>query len=226
MLCLATAVLIAAGPYACLYAGNVIKGWRRYGVERGIFRKGFYRGSYDAEHGCKLFPMLWACIELFPDDEKIIRTNRQLADMLCSPVYFHPELHFLRYSAMNAMLTAETAPRAMRKARGDNAGNTMYATAPWLAYLTTGDEKYRTWVLNYAKAWDLIRTKAAYDRSQTVKLRALKMLGRQKNDKNLEVFLDVLEKDKSKAVKDRIFWIFRRLYKDHPKVKETLNREK
>jgi len=133
---------------------NVWKWCWRYGIERRVFYKGFYRGSYDAEHGCELLPMLWACIELAPDDEELIRTNRRLADMLCSPVYFHPELHFLRYSAMNAMLTGETAPRVMRRSRGDNALNTMYTTAGWLAYLTTGKEKYRKWVLNYCQAWN------------------------------------------------------------------------
>jgi len=75
------------------------------------------------------------------------------------------------------------------------------------------------------RAWDILRTKGAYDRSQTVKLRSLKVLGTRKNEKNLEVFLDVLEKDKRKAVQDRILWIFRRLYKDHPKVKEILKRD-
>ncbi len=126
----------------------------RYGVGRGIFRHGFYRGSYDAEHACELFPMLWVCMELFPDDAELTAVNRRLADMLSSPTYFHPKNHFLRYSAMNVRLTAATAPQAMRKHRGDNALNTQYTAGVWLAYLTTGQEKYRKWVLDYSRAWN------------------------------------------------------------------------
>lgn len=127
----------------------------RYGCEKDFFRDGFYWKGYDAEHAGELLPMLWACLELSPNDKELIDTNISIVKVLMSEKWFHPTHHLFRYSIIATFPTDNPAQRErFEKWRGECGINTVYCSGPWLAWLTTGREQYRQWVLNYASAWN------------------------------------------------------------------------
>lgn len=129
------------------------------GVREGWLRDGYYTTGYDAEHSGECFPMLWMCLELFPEDRELIATNRAMADVMLGERWFHPEKHLFRTSWIATRPVDDPEEIEIQKRfAGDHAINTELSYGPWLAYLTTGRQAYRQWVLQYAKAWnDLAR---------------------------------------------------------------------
>jgi len=135
-----------------------IRVWKyhwRFGTEKGWFRDGFYVRGYDAEHAGELLPLLWACLELAPDDKELVETNKAVAEVLTSPTWFHPTNHLFRYGWIrSAPIDEQWRQSWLVRWRGESAVNTLYVSGVWLAHLTTGEEKYRRWVLDYCNAWN------------------------------------------------------------------------
>jgi hypothetical protein len=135
-----------------------VKVWKAtwdFGLRQGIFKDGFYARGYDAEHAGELFPLLWACLELDPRDTELVRTNKACADVLTSPEWFHPTQHLFRYGWIRSQPIDEAWRKSWLTAwQGENGVNTLYVSSVWLAYLTTGEAKYRQWVLDYCAAWN------------------------------------------------------------------------
>lgn len=127
----------------------------RFGTEKGWFANGFYVKGYDAEHAGELLPLLWACVELAPDDKELVATNKAVAEVLISEEWFHPSNHLFRYSWVRSMpIDQRWRESWLSRWQGESAVNTLYVSGVWLAYLTSGEEKYRQWVLNYCNAWN------------------------------------------------------------------------
>ncbi len=134
---------------------NVWKYTWNYGVKKGIFKDGFYVKGYNAEHAGELFPLLWACLELAPEDKDLIATNRACADVFLRPEWFHPKNHLFRYCWIRSRPIDEPwRKKWLEPRKGECAVNPLYAAGVWLAYLSTGEEKYRKWVLDYSAAWN------------------------------------------------------------------------
>jgi hypothetical protein len=128
----------------------------KYGTDQGWFADGFYVKGYDAEHAGELLPMLWACIELRPDDRELTAVNEATARLLTSPEWFDPRRHLFRYSFVRSRPVDEAWRKKYLEPRwtGECGVNTVYTGCVWLAHLTSGQEKYRKWVLDYCAAWN------------------------------------------------------------------------
>ncbi|MHC4913945.1 MAG: hypothetical protein ACYTGB_00520 [Planctomycetota bacterium] len=149
-------VLLAASDELREQYVRVWKYHWNYGTEKGWFENGFYVKGYDAEHAGELLPMLWACVELRPDDRELTSVNEATAKVLTSPEWFHPERHLFRYSFVRSRPIDEAWRKKYLEPRwvGECGVNTVYAGCVWLAHLTSGQEKYRRWVLDYCTAWN------------------------------------------------------------------------
>ncbi|MBN1673643.1 MAG: hypothetical protein JXR37_21530 [Kiritimatiellae bacterium] len=126
--------------------------WHRYyrqAVHKGVYTNGFYRGDMDYEHAGEGFPHLWGALKVAPGDGGLEAANASFADLLAHEEIFNRETGFLRH----AIPKGNRRPPRPYARDADCAGNTQYMAAPFHAWLATADEKYRQWLLRYARAW-------------------------------------------------------------------------
>ncbi len=127
----------------------------KYGTEKRWFADGFYVKGYDAEHAGELLPMLWACLELRPDDRELADLNIATAEVLTRPEWFDHQKGLFKYSwVRSAPIDEAWRQKWLTRWRGECGVNTIYSSCVWLAYLSSGKEKYRKWVLDYSRAWN------------------------------------------------------------------------
>ncbi|MCG3177769.1 MAG: hypothetical protein BIFFINMI_00089 [Phycisphaerae bacterium] len=131
---------------------NYVYGWM---VEHGDFKEGFYVKPYDAEHMGEFFQMLWACQEIAPADAKLADENRQLADAIIDRCYNaktrlikHPWLELSGGDFYKIRHIDRVNPDL------DELTNGVFINSAFRAYMTTGDEKYRKWALEYGGKWN------------------------------------------------------------------------
>ncbi len=118
-------------------------------VESGDFKDGFYSKGYDAEHTGELYEMLFACMELDPADAKLAEANRKVADVIIDRCY-NKETRLLHHPVLS------TTGGHERKGNPyvDELLNGLYILNAFRAYMTTGQEKYRAWALEYGGKWN------------------------------------------------------------------------
>jgi len=102
-------------------------------------------GGFDAEHYSELFQLLWGALELEPENRKLIADNRRCIDFIMKEVW-DPKTRLMRNSYH--------LRGKLDKKPGEVALNTIWLTAAFHAWLTTGREKYRTWALDYGTSWN------------------------------------------------------------------------
>ena len=116
-------------------------------VRNGSFVEGFYKYRYDAEHMGELYQMLWACMELHPHNKELAEQNRKVADAIIDRCY-NPTTRLLKHTWLN--VSGGEGPAT------DEILNGMFILAAFRAYMTTGDEKYRRWALEYGGKWNAL----------------------------------------------------------------------
>jgi hypothetical protein len=102
-------------------------------------------GGFDAEHYSELFQLLWGCIELDPTNKKLIADNKRCLDFIMKEVY-DPKTRLMK-SSFHLRGKLDRKP-------GEVALNTIWLTAAFHAYLTTGDERYKKWAMEYGTSWN------------------------------------------------------------------------
>jgi len=102
-------------------------------------------GGFDAEHYSELFQLLWGALELEPTNKKLIADNKRCLDFIMNEVW-DPKTRLMKCSY-------HLRGRLDRKP-GEVALNTIWITAAFHAYLTTGDEKYKKWAIIYGTSWN------------------------------------------------------------------------
>lgn len=103
-------------------------------------------GGFDPEHTSEMFQLLWGALELDPTNKKLIADNKHLADFIIDDFY-DPKTRLLK-SARILKLAGKY------RNRGDIIQSTIYINSLILAYLTTGDEKYRKIAMEYGDSWN------------------------------------------------------------------------
>ncbi len=121
-------------------------------VRDGSFTDGFYTHGYDAEHMGELYQMLWACMELDPHNAELAEQNRKVVDIVISRNY-NAKTRLMKNVWLDTAGGDQRARRAKRPPR-DEVLNGMFILAAFRAYMTTGDEKYRRWALEYGGKWN------------------------------------------------------------------------
>ena len=116
---------------------------------RGWFVDGFYKSGYDAEHSSELFQLLWGALEMDPTNKELVKANKQVADCIIDRCY-DPKSRLIK----TAWLTSSGAKEYRDYKQWDYVLNTVFIHAAWQAYLTTGDQKYRKWALEYGTSWN------------------------------------------------------------------------
>lgn len=107
--------------------------------------RAFYRGGYDAEHAGELLQLLYGALEMDPTNPRLIGAVCGVANVMMGPCY-NPKTRLLRHEVLSST--------GGRGEPYDNITNTTYILAPFYAYLATGQEKYRNWVLEYVESWN------------------------------------------------------------------------
>ena len=102
-------------------------------------------GGFDAEHYSEMFQLLWGALELDPTNKKLIADNKRCLDFIMNEVY-DPTVRLMKNSYH--------LRGRLDKKPGEVALNTVWITAAFHAYLTTGDEKYKTWAMTYGTSWN------------------------------------------------------------------------
>jgi len=102
-------------------------------------------GGFDAEHYSELFQLLWGALELAPTNKKLIADNKRCLDFIMNEVW-DPKTRLMRNS-YHLRGRLDRHP-------GEVALNTIWLTAAFHAYLTTGDEKYKKWAIEYGTSWN------------------------------------------------------------------------
>lgn len=129
-----------------------VYGWM---VEQGDFKDGFYFKPYDAEHMGEFFQMLWACQEIDPLNAKLADQNRRIADAIIDKCY-NPKTRLIKHvwlevSGGDFFLNRRTG---RQNPTTDELLNCVFILSAFRAYMTTGDEKYRKWALEYGGKWN------------------------------------------------------------------------
>ena len=107
--------------------------------------RAFYRGGYDAEHAGELLQLLYGALEMDPTNPKLIEAVCGVANVMMGPCW-NPETRLLRHQVLSSS--------GGRGEPYDTIDNTIYTLAGFYAYLATGQEKYRRWVLEYVESWN------------------------------------------------------------------------
>jgi len=105
-------------------------------------------GGFDPEHALELFQLLWGALEVAPASEKLIGDNRLFADFIIDDFY-DPEQKLLK----NARVL-KLGGKFRKGYEGDLIQSTGYINSLFLAYLSTGDEKYRRVAIDYGTKWN------------------------------------------------------------------------
>jgi len=107
--------------------------------------RAFYKGGYDAEHAGELLQFFYGALEMDPTNPTLVEAVRGVADVMMGPCY-NPKTRLLRHEVLSSS-------GGMGEPY-DTVNNTIFMLAGWYAYLATGNEKYRTWVLEYTESWN------------------------------------------------------------------------
>jgi hypothetical protein len=102
-------------------------------------------GGFDAEHYSEMFQLLWGALELDPTNKKLIADNKRCLDFIMNEVY-DPKTRLMKGSYH--------LRGKLDKKPGEVALNTIWLTGAFHAYLTTGDEKYKKWAIEYGTSWN------------------------------------------------------------------------
>lgn len=107
----------------------------------------FWVEPYDAEHVGEAVMYLWSAMEVTPGDTTLDGWNQGIADFMMSPAIYDDATRLLRSSVIGTSYIKDGVEAA------DSLINVLYLTAAARAWLTTGDERYRGWALEYAQSW-------------------------------------------------------------------------
>ncbi len=118
-------------------------------VRSGDFVDGFYAKGYDAEHTGELYQMLFACMEFDPSNAKLVEANRKIADVIIDRCY-NRETRLLKHR----ILDSQGGDSRANNPFVDDMLNLMYILPAFRAWMTTGDEKYRRWAIEYGTSWN------------------------------------------------------------------------
>lgn len=116
---------------------------------RNGFRNGYYSGGYDAEHAGELLQHLWGCLDVFPQDQELIKQNRLAAEAIYSGIEQKTGLFKSLYLSASGGRGGEHAGKC-------SGHDFVYLNAFFQEYIRSGDPKYRVAILRFGEAMNRV----------------------------------------------------------------------
>jgi hypothetical protein len=126
---------------------QIYKYYHQYAIDQGWIVNGFYNNPYDAEHTVEAFGYLWGAMETSPEDTQLQQWNQEASDALMSNTFYNSDTNLFRsaYLGMDRLGGGANA--------ADTSFNLAFTYPMFKAWLSTGNEIYRDWILDYTDNW-------------------------------------------------------------------------